>query len=213
LIAIADILPQSRWAGWLAARGWFVGQVSNLSVDRSETCPTTRLWTVVPVLLVLAGLLIQSAGVTVPLVGRGWARLDSRRWPVELLPRLRAIAAQGSSIPVFNDALFGGYLIYYVPGLRIFIDDRAEVYGPFLLEYDRARQADPARIESWRGRYGFRHALVEADSELDRYLSRCAAWKSLGRCASAALYEAASPDPVGMTGSLSPIILFDNPNF
>ena len=181
-----------------------------------------------PVLLVVAGLLVQSAGATVPLVGRGWARPDSQRWPVELLPNLRAIAAEGRGVPVFNDALFGGYLIFYVPGLRIFIDDRAEVYGPFLLEYDRARQADPARIESWRGRYGFRHALVEADSELDHYLSRSAAWKSLGRCASAALYETAGATEK-MTGTLSglslsrrrrrhdgdlsPIILFDNPNF
>jgi hypothetical protein len=31
--------------------------------------------------------------------------------------------------PIFNEVLFGGFLIYLTLGLRVFIDDRCELYG------------------------------------------------------------------------------------
>jgi hypothetical protein len=49
---------------------------------------------------------------------------------VELLPDLQAYEKNHPpGTPIFNEMLYGGFLIYYTPHLRIFIDDRCELYG------------------------------------------------------------------------------------
>lgn len=198
LVALTDIVPQMRWANWLESHEW---------LDRARAArPNARRSSGAALLVVaiLVGLLI------VP-VARGWARIDPQRWPVELLGRLKAIGSEGTAVPVFNDLRLGGYLIFFTPGLRVFIDDRAEIYGDLLLDYDRARQAEPAAIEAWRRRWGFRHALVEAGSALDLYLASAEGWRPLGRSPCAALYE--RTEVVGRPARFSSAKLFDNTRF
>ena len=105
---------------------------------------------VLPLLVVVAALVIQVAGLCVPVVGRGWARFDPERWPIELLPQLAEInrsAAEGT--PIFNDLDLGGFLIYHAPRLRVFVDDRCALYGADFLEaYDHARRENPAQTRS-----------------------------------------------------------------
>jgi hypothetical protein len=51
--------------------------------------------------------------------------------------------------------VLGGFLIDYTPGLRVFIDDRCELYGDeWLLNYVHALESDPAQVERWRSNTG-----------------------------------------------------------
>ena len=182
VIALADMLPHSRVGRWLAAArpagaacpryqcatAWNK-QWPSLATVRASTPltrrgasaadrPLLRSRLFLPAIVVAAAMLLQVGGVRLPVIGRGWARFDPARWPVELLPALDKI--NGSSpegTRIFNDLNFGGFLIYHAPRLRVFVDDRCPLYGTeFLLAYDRARRKDPAQIDRWRRQYGFR---------------------------------------------------------
>jgi hypothetical protein len=156
-----------------------------------------RAW---PALLLLAGLvsaaaILQGAGIYVPVIGACWARLDPSHWPVELLSELRNYQrSHADGTPVFNDMLFGGFLIYETPGLRVFIDDRCELYGDRgLLDYAQACVEDPGKIECWRKQYGFELALVVKDSAFDHYLGQAPGWSLIRAAEPAVLYQWAVP--------------------
>lgn len=199
VIAAAELLPASRWAGWLQGRELL------LPVPRKEPAgPRGRRWAaaLLPLLLVVTVALLQIAGVRAPVVGRGWAKLDPASWPVddrgELLPELEEInRTSPEGTPIFNDMAFGGFLIYHTPRLRVFIDDRCALYGSeFLQQVDRARREDPAQIDRWQQQYGFRYALVETDvktdryeMKFDRYLEASEQWRIIRRTPVATLYE------------------------
>ncbi len=191
VIALADMLPHSRVGQWLRRREMFCPTAAPALVSCPSPVERARGAVLMPLAVVAVALAIQIANVRFPVVGRGWARFDSERWPVALLPKLDEINRSGADgQPIFNDMLFGGFLIYYEPRLRVFVDDRCALYGTeFLQTYDRARRGEAAEIERWRRQYGFRHALVEANTPFDRYLSQTAGWFLLGRAPNAALYE------------------------
>jgi hypothetical protein len=180
-LAMADLLPHSRVGRWLARRGML----------SSSRAPAGWRAAVLPLVVVVLSAAIQVSGVCVPVVGRGWARLDPARWPVELLPKLSQISqtnAEGARI--FNDLQFGGFLIYYAPRLKVFVDDRCSLYGgEFLESYEHARLKDAAQLDHWQQQYGFDYALVQADGNFDRHLSASASWAALGRTPAAALYQ------------------------
>jgi hypothetical protein len=154
-------------------------------------------------LLLLAALGLQAASVRVPLLGRGWVRLDPRACPVELLPELRAYErTRSTGTPIFNDMIFGGYLIYFTPGLRVFIDDRCELYGDeWLLEYAVSVLHHPERIEAWADEYGFEYALVQPATPVEQYLAGAAGWTVAGRTDAAVLYRR---NPAGRAGAVKP---------
>lgn len=186
-IVLAEVLPATRWAAWLRRREMLSAQPESGSATRRE--PRWRAG-LLPLLAVAAVGLLQGAGVSAPVVGRGWAEFDARRFPTELVPRLKEILASEPEDPrIFNDLNFGGFLIYHAPGLRVFIDDRCALYGSELLEaYDHARRNQPAEIDRWQRRYGFRYALVETGKPSDRHLGQSARWALIGRTPCAALY-------------------------
>jgi len=190
-IATAEMLPQTRWANWLRRREMLLPQGEN-----GQSAAGGWRWTsmTLPLVLVVTTLLLLLAGVSAPVVGRGWVKLDPGRWPVELLPELQRIEhSNPQGTPIFNDLDFGGFLIFHTPDLRVFIDDRCALYGGELLQqYDRARREDFARFDDWQRQYGFRHALVETGSSLDEYLKDAAAWKARGRTRVATLYQLGS---------------------
>ena len=94
--------------------------------------------------------------------------------------------------------LYGGYVVAYAPDLRVFIDDRCELYGDaFIREYFEAERDDPARLEHWADRFGFQLALVRTDSEqkpspFDRHL-RKSNWEVVNKTAAATLYRRLPP--------------------
>ncbi len=208
-IASADMLPHTRWAAWLARREMFrlpeaeKGTRFNLP-ERPGGCfaqikpgpffgsvSRPRGWIILPLVLIGVTMLIEASGARVPVVGRGWARLDSAYWPVELLPELEKINRESpDGTRIFNDLGLGGFLIYHTPRLRVFIDDRCALYGHDLLPaYDHARRENPARIDRWHDQYGFPYALVVTGSPFDRYLDQSDAWVPIRRAPAATLYR------------------------
>jgi hypothetical protein len=180
-IAIADALPYSRV-------GWWLDRREMLSAPRPSVG-----WrpAVLSLVVVVAALAVQLAGISVPVVGREWARFDPTRWPVELLPKLAEInQSDADGARIFNDLSFGGFLIYHAPRLKVFVDDRCSLYGAdFLQAYDHARTDAPAQIDGWQRQYGFAYALVQTDGRFDRHLSATDSWTRLGRTPVATLYE------------------------
>jgi hypothetical protein len=204
-ISLIEMFPQVRWVAWLARKG-------------SATCTVqpppaeTSLWTVlrpavVPALAVFSAAILQLAAVPLPVFGAGSARLNPDRWPLALLPELRAYQrGRTDGTAIFNDLYFGGFLIYFTPELRVFIDDRCELYGDQGLEdYADAFRNHPERIEQYADRYGLDLALVQADEGFDPYLRTAPGWTEVGRTKSAALYRRVSaapdrptPEPTGL---------------
>lgn len=167
-IAWADMLPYCRWLR------------SPVQKPDGHASLVSSKWLAVCCLLPLA---------VVP--AAGWVQFDRGRWPMELLPAIEEIAAkEPPGTPVLNDMTFGGFLIWHAPRLRVFIDDRCELYGgEFLKEYDDARRRSPGTIEQWRRQYGSCYALVEADGGFDRYLAGDPRWILIARCNAAAFYR------------------------
>lgn len=198
LVAMAEMLAQQPWAARLERRGWRrpapKDQRTGARCAAQPTGPARVFRAVLlPAVVVFAAGVLQALGAPVPVLGSGWARHDPRQWPVDLLPRLKAIEQRSApATAVFNDLPLGGFLIFHAPRLRVFIDDRCALYGAALLQaYDHARRHAPQRVDQWQRQYGFRYALVEADTPFDRYLAAQGRWRLLGRTESAALYEQA----------------------
>jgi len=213
VIALSDMLPHSRVGRWLQRRELLANVaepcVPLLGTSSAGCKPLGRHclfqavahWRehgvshfkplVLPAIVVAAAMMLQVGGVRVPVVGHDWARFDPARWPMELLPTLDKInRSSPEGTRIFNDMNFGGFLIYHAPRLRIFVDDRCTLYGTkFLLDYDRARRADPAQIEHWRQQYGFDYALVRTGDPFDHYLSNSAGWSLMERSPAATLYR------------------------
>jgi hypothetical protein len=189
VVALADILPHSRLAGWLArpGRDWFQPRSRAERAGRAPGCRAA----VIPIGVIAAAAGLECGRVHIPVLGSSWAQLDRSHWPVDLLPELRACEPSApATARIFNDYLYGGFLIYHTPGLPVFIDDRCEVYGDeFLRKFFEVRSRDPLQIESFYKQYGFRFALVPSGSSLDRYLERAPNWAVIRRTDVAALYQ------------------------
>ncbi|MFO0936685.1 MAG: hypothetical protein U0798_09260 [Gemmataceae bacterium] len=187
-VAIADIFPRTVYAQWLASKrpDYFVP---------TKLKPSLLAW-VVPGLAVVACLALQFASISVPVFGRGWARYDPRIWAIELLPVIRSEAEGRIAEPIFNDFNDGGFLIWYAPEFRVFIDDRCEIYGGKLIkEYcDASRgglETGKAYIEEQQRKYGpYQYALTQLDTGFEMYLqSDTEHWQCLGRSQNHAFYR------------------------
>jgi hypothetical protein len=182
VIVMAEMLPYTRWRTRLAG----------------ETEATTNpggggwRWALVPAVAVVVALVLQVAGARVPLVGRGWARLDPGHWPVDLLPQLRRFEhAEPGGTRIFNEYALGGFLIYCTPGYRVFVDDRCEVYrDAWLDEFTRAERQDTDRaMRDWQARYGFDYALTWRGSRFDEFLRGSAGWEAVGETGAVRFYR------------------------
>lgn len=190
LIALAEMLPHVCWAEWFSH--W---RSDLFRFQNSVSVAGQRNWswrpTIFPFALVVTAIALQIAAVPLPVLGRGWAKLDARIWPMDLLPELREFErVHPPGTPIFNPMNFGGFLIYYTPGLRVFIDDRCELYGDEqLLAYDRAETTDPEMIEYWARHYGFDAALAITNSRLDWYLRQSPDWRMVRQTGTAVFFE------------------------
>jgi hypothetical protein len=188
-LALAEMLPYTRLAAMLArpGRDLFQFRSSDPVLDRDVSWRAA----IFPLGLVLITAALQATGVRAPLLGHGWVKLDPEYWPVELLPELRQVEQEHpEGTRVFNDLNYGGYLIGYTPRIKVFIDDRCELYGDWwLLEFVEARTRYPERVESWAQEYQIEYALVESGSPFDRYLQEAPSWVLQRRSQPAALYR------------------------
>jgi hypothetical protein len=188
-LAIGEMYPFIRWREWLARHGSVTCRLQPAVVTASSGWSWRPV--LLPSILVLGALGLEGASVPAPVLGRGWAHLDPAASPIDLLTELGAYQeTRPSGAPIFNDMLFGGFVMYYTPGLKVFIDDRCELYGdPWLLEYAEAYYHHPERIEAWAQEYRFDRALVVPDSAFDRYLQQARRWAVVARTAGAVLYR------------------------
>jgi hypothetical protein len=200
LVGIADFFPLSALAAAMVRRKSDLytpgaGPDEDLTA-REEAVPFS-----VPAGLVAFALLLQAAGAAVPVLGRGWATLDPTVWPVELLPELREHQHdRPTGTRVFCEYSYGGFLIYFTPGYRVFIDDRCELFGDeFLTRFVLTKAAlelgayqYPAEpFAEWQHEYGtFDLALVQTGGGFDlalRDLSQ--AWEVVRETPTATLYK------------------------
>lgn len=175
-VALAELLPYNRWVIRLAQSGSDLVRLP--AHEREPRRPFPWQAALLPAMVVLLALALQIAAVPVPILGAGWARLDTGKWPTELLDELRAYErSQPPGTPIFNEYDLGGFLIYFTPNLRVFVDDRCEVYGDaWLKDFDDTMRRHPERIEDWARQYGFDHALVQTGSGFDQYLRSAPGW-------------------------------------
>jgi hypothetical protein len=197
-VLLAETVPHSRAAAALAALPSWLFRPPVEATTPDEPPAASRRWghSLQPYLLPAAAILF--AGVAqgmhwpVPFVGRGLAVRNHPNTPLDLLEPLGKNSQPGQ--PLFNDLAYGGFLIYYTQ-LRVFLDDRCELYGDdFLADYFAAnaeyrqlknqvekeeRQVTPEEIARltdhfarWEKRYGVQLdlALVMKDSGFWFYL-------------------------------------------
>ncbi|MBX9622270.1 MAG: hypothetical protein K2X82_00495, partial [Gemmataceae bacterium] len=200
-VALADVWPHTVWHRFLKTHG-------DGSLARDPD-PTPRPWLrpmLVPAAAVLLALGLQVGRVRVPVVGAGWARLDPAVVPTDLTAELAAYAATvPPGTPVFNDANLGGYLIYHLPGLKVFMDDRFELCGDdWLRSYAAAISAPPDEagrvFEGWAAEYRFDRAVVVVTPQdgrpppLAQYLeSHPERWREVARGRRAAVFARVGP--------------------
>ncbi len=147
----------------------------------------------VAALALAAGL--KSGGVPAPLIGAGWADLASDVAPLEALPTLREYAALARPAqPIFNDLNFGGFVIHFLPTLRVYADDRAELLRDAGLRQYANLFRDPAEIDRLADRHAIDLALVatqtpEHDSPFDRHLAASKRWRVMHRDRVATVYR------------------------
>ncbi|WP_242333435.1 hypothetical protein [Anaeromyxobacter sp. SG66] len=183
-IALAELLPNARWVEALARRGFRVqGSPGSMPGRRFALGALAAIAAAV----IAVGALWARSPDGAPVL----ARLDKNRWPVELLPALRAAARDApSGAPILNDMPFGAFVAYETPRLRIFVDDRWELYGDdFMLGYVRA---EPSWLDGWVARSGVSLALVQNGSRLQHYLERDGRWSVVATSSAGALYRRAS---------------------
>ncbi len=186
VFALADLWPHSAWHRILLKAGDSLVEVP----VRRDGCQ----WLVIPVFAVILSFLLILSNVAFPLVGKGWARLEPAAVPVDLTPAVREYVR---SVPpgsrIFNDANWGGYLIYHAPELKIFMDDRFELCGEdWLRAYADAMDCHPEMIDTWAEEYGFRAALItigiDEPTPAEKYLTASSRWKLVAQGKAAAFF-------------------------
>lgn len=206
-LAIAAMMSHTRWASYLSQRG------SDLFRPSPAEVRDLRRW-LLPALVVGLGLVLQSLQVSFPLLGRGWVQEDPRRWPVGLLPELRQLTTDEAAtdpqpkVRIFNDMLYGGYLIFHAPQLSVFIDDRCELYGQeFLHEYAEAEAVRPERVSDWAEQWRFRYVLTRKGGRFHQFLqTQERDWEKLAEDQAAVLYRRKQPHS-GLTNRHQPVSL------
>jgi hypothetical protein len=197
-VAIADLWPHTIWHRLLVKYG-------DGSLARDPGSLPTRGafgWAIVPLALVLLALGLQVGKVPVPVIGHGWVRLDPNFVPTDMNDDVAAYAASVSpGTPIFNDANLGGYLIYYAPRLKVFMDDRCELYGDdWMKMYTDTLRLPPDQLgvvfEQWQRDYHFERAIIMTDPDakekprIEQYLlSQPTRWKEVARGHRAAMFE------------------------
>ena len=202
-VALADLWKHTLWHRLLMKYGdgstaWDADSATEVE---KRTGP---LWSgfAVPALAVALAFGLQVNHVEVPVIGHGWARLDPDFIPSDMTREVTAYAASvPPGTPIFNDANLGGYLIYHTPSLKIFMDDRCELYGDdWIKSYSDTLGLPLDRLgpvfEEWANHYKFERAIVMTNLPgqekplIEQYLTSASGkWREVARGKRAVMYE------------------------
>jgi hypothetical protein len=201
-VAIADLWKHTLWHRLLVKYG-----DGSTAWNANDPAEAQRRWSpiwaalLVPALLVAVSAKFQAHRVEVPVIGSGWARLDPDFIPSDMTREVTEYAASvPPGTPIFNDANLGGYLIYHTPNLKIFMDDRCELYGDDNIRFYADTMGSPPEelgvvFERWAARYKFERAIImtnppeQEKPSIERYLSGSPNWREVARGKRAAMYE------------------------
>jgi hypothetical protein len=187
LAVLADLFPHTRIAKSLEHKG------SDLFATPSNRVEPIRerlaVWAL-PIVLVAFAFVLQIARVPVPVIGHGWAQLNPKIWPIELIDELQAHQNdRPARTRIFNEYAYGGFLIYYAPGYRVFVDDRCELFGDeWLSEFIDS----PRLLKTWEQQYGpFDLALVsnQPGSAFLEYFQKNPNWTEVKKTETAVLFK------------------------
>ena len=194
-LVIPDLWPQTAWCRLLKKYG------DSLVVEPTNE---TRSWDlrswVVPLLAVAVAFLLQVTHTPVPAIGHGWTTINVNDGykPLDITEPLQNYArAKGPNARVFNDANLGGYLIYFLPELKIYMDDRFELYGnEWTQNYIAMMHEYPARIEAVMDHYDLELAVIPTlpvAQPIELYLATSPRWKEYARGQHAVIYRRLKP--------------------
>lgn len=80
--------------------------------------------------------------------------------------------------PIFNDINLGGHLIHHAPHLRVYVDDRFELYGDeFIESYERMMTQPREYAETVFEQCGVRSAIVGTSTPLATFLEGRSGWR------------------------------------
>jgi hypothetical protein len=95
-------------------------------------------------------------------------------YPSEAIPFLRALHPQGR---IFNEYLWGGYIIWNLRDIPVFIDSRVDIFeynGTFKDYLDIVRVKDSLALLD---KYGIQYVFFERDTPLVYLLEHAGGWK------------------------------------
>ncbi|WP_248345674.1 hypothetical protein [Anaeromyxobacter paludicola] len=179
-LSLAVIVPDSGVRRWLAAHGIELMGQRSAAVTRTSW----RAWAaaMVAVLALVCGWHQLTGG------RRAFTKMDARWWPVRLIPPLRQAAQEeGVGAPVLNDMRLGGFVEFYAPSLRVFVDDRWELFGDrFMVNHLRPA---PSWVDSLEHGDAIRLAIAERGGALERHLSSDPTWRLIATSEAGTLYR------------------------
>ena len=202
-VAIADLWKHTLWHRLLVKHGdgstaWDADDTAAAAARRGPVWAAL----LIPALLVAVSFKLQAHKVEVPVIGSGWARLDPNFIPSDMTTEMTTYAASvPHGTPIFNDANLGGYLIYHTPTLKIFMDDRCELYGDdWIRNYSDTLGLPPEELglvfEGWAAKYKFERAIVMTNPPaqdkppIEQYLmSASGKWREVSRGTRAVMFE------------------------
>jgi hypothetical protein len=187
-VVIAEMLPHSRWACRFARRAG--GSLTAVSApSRLGLRPA-----LIPAAVVVLAATLQANAVACPLMGARRCQLRPDQWPIEATKVLRRRVRTGSAgTRVFNDLGFGGYLIFFAPEVRVYIDDRCELYRDDGLGRYHRFTKNPQLIDAFAAYEDIDLALTKTQSRFDKHFSASGRWTLLYRDATASLYARVKP--------------------
>lgn len=185
VVAIAEMFPCCHWVQRLGNKGVVSFRLREVSDEMGGKYPKHYL---IAAAVAAIALVAFQGSAQMPATEQKWVKLDRAHWPVDLLPELQSIEkSRPPGTSIFNDMLFGGFLIYHTPSFRVFIDDRCELYGDeLLMKYAAADRSD---FEAWEKTYRFDLALLLPNSNYRKYFETNPDWRTAKQCAAGVLYE------------------------
>ena len=202
-VAIADLWKHTLWHRLLVKHGdGSTAWDANNPAEVEKRAGPVFAGFAIPALAVAFCFVLQVSRVEVPVVGSGWAQLDPDFVPSDMTREVTAYAASvPPGTPIFNDANLGGFLIYHTPNLKIFMDDRCELYGDeWIKNYSDAMGLPPEQLgpvfEEWAQRYKFDRAIVMTNppkkgmAPIEEYLLGASdKWREVARGKRAVMFE------------------------
>jgi len=107
-------------------------------------------------------------------------------YPERAVAYMKANAIQGR---LFHDYIWGGYLIWHAPELRVFIDGRWDPYAPTGVFKDYWAATSIQNPQTVLDKYKVEYVLMPVDSPLSKYLKISPAWAVLYRDEVSVLYR------------------------